>query len=109
MIDWMEAGSREASGRTCGAVMTEGGGGGKRRLSLIVLVLGPEVEEEEEAAAMVRTGVRVRMVAVRREEDCMSLLSDVLEEGESDTAVSLVLLLPGLCPLACGFVFLFIL
>ena len=64
MMDWMEAGSRETSGRTCGTEMTEGGGGGKRRLLVVVLV--------DEEVAIVR--VRVRVVVVRRREDeCISL------------------------------------
>lgn len=35
-MDWIEVGSREASGRVWGAVMTEGGGGGKSRLSVVL-------------------------------------------------------------------------
>lgn len=74
MMDWMEAGSREASGRTWGAEMTEEGGGGKRRFWSVVVV---SQEEEVAAVAMVKVRVRerVRVVLRRNEGECISLLS----------------------------------
>ena len=66
MMDWVEAGSIEALGSTCGAEMTEGGGGGKRRLSLMVVLL--------EEAAMVEVRVRVRVVA-RRDDECIGFFA----------------------------------